>query len=83
MDLSDVPHSEAVKILREAESPVNIVVLREVTDEDQISLALSVCSNSFSVTYSVTMYVSEYVILGGQNDSMNGPNLWGRNLSPI
>ncbi|XP_066930971.1 protein scribble homolog isoform X6 [Clytia hemisphaerica] len=40
-DLSMIEHSEAVKILRVATSPVSIVVLREVTDQDQIDIALS------------------------------------------
>lgn len=39
-----VEHSDAVQILRDAESPVSITVLREVTDQDQIDIALSVSS---------------------------------------
>ena len=44
VEMGDIPHEEAVKILREADSPVTITVLREVTDEEQISMALSVSS---------------------------------------
>jgi len=44
-ELNVVEHGEAVKVLREATSPVSIVVLREVTDQDQIDIALSVSLN--------------------------------------
>ena len=47
-DLAMVEHAEAVQILRDADSPVSITVLREVTDQDQIDIALSVRSTLVS-----------------------------------
>jgi len=39
-DISEFSHNNAVQVLREAGDNVTLVVLREVTDEDQINIAL-------------------------------------------
>ncbi|XP_047145373.1 protein scribble homolog isoform X1 [Hydra vulgaris] len=41
VDISNYNHKEAVAVLKESGDKVQLVVLREVTDEDQINLALN------------------------------------------
>ena len=40
VDISESSHNQAVQTLREAGNEVTVVVLREVTDEEQINIAL-------------------------------------------